>query len=56
MPIEIDVVDTDQVFKVARNSITNLVFQMFRWMFPQKDMWIACGHGGVHMDALQRDL
>ena len=24
---------------------------MFRWMLPQRDMWIACEHGGVQMDA-----
>ena len=25
-------------------------------MLPQRDMWIACEHGGVQTDALQRNL
>ena len=53
MHIEIDIVDTNQVFKVARNLIQ--VWQ-FRWMLPQRDLWIGPEHGGVQMDALQRDL
>ena len=56
MYIEIYVVDTNQVFQVARNLIQVLVFQMFRWMLPKKDLSIACEQGGVQMYALKGDL
>ena len=29
---------------------------MFRWMLPQRIVWITCEHGGVQMDASKRDL
>ena len=32
------------------NVIKVLRFQMYRWMLPHRDMWIACEHGGVQMD------
>ena len=42
--------------QILKNLIQVLVFQMFRWMLPQRDLCIACEHGGVQMDALQWDL
>ena len=27
------------------------IFQMLRWMLPQRDLWIACKYGAVQMDA-----
>ena len=33
-----------------------LKFQMFRWMLPQREMWIAHEHGGVQMDASTEGL
>ena len=30
---------------------TSVKLQMFRWMLPQGDLWKACEHGGVQMDA-----
>ena len=29
---------------------------MFRWMLPQRDLLIACEHGGVQIDTPQRDF
>ena len=54
--LKIAIMDTKQAFKMPRNLIPLLVFQMFRWMLPQRDLWIAHEHGGAQMDALQRGL
>ena len=43
--------DTTQVFKILTSLIQVLTFQMFRWMLPQRDFWIACEHDGVQMES-----
>ena len=54
--LKIEITDMKQVFKTLRIITQVLVFQMITWMLPQKDLWIAHEHDGVHMGALQRDL
>ena len=43
--LQIDITDTKQVFKIPRSLIQLLVFQMFRWTLPQRDVW-------MHMNTL----
>ena len=33
-----------------------LIFQIFKWMLPQRDLWIACEYSGVQMDASTEGL
>ena len=46
-----------QVEKAYCGFKTSLIyFQMFRWMFPQRDLWIAHEQGAVQMDASTEGL
>ena len=54
--LKIDITDTTQVLKIPVGLIQVLIFQMFRWMLPQRGLWIACEHGGVQMDASKEGL
>ena len=54
--MKIDITDTTQVFKILMGLKQVLKFQMFRWMLPQRDLWIAHEHGGVQVDASTEGL
>ena len=54
--MKIDITDTTQVFKISMGLIQVLAFQMFKWMLPQRDLWIEHEHGGFQMDASTEGL